>query len=136
MNLSAEAGRIREVITEEITMIPQSDGPPRIEILPDTQRRWPADLVLIAIGYSGPETHPLAAVNSTWTSTPTGTIATDDRSMTSVTGIFAAGDASQGQSLIVRAISDGREAARQVDISLTGQSQLPAKGCCDLPLIR
>jgi glutamate synthase (NADPH) small chain len=44
--------------TVDIRMIPQPDGPPRIEELPGTTRQWPADLVLIAIGYSGPETGP------------------------------------------------------------------------------
>jgi glutamate synthase (NADPH/NADH) small chain len=52
--------------------------------------------------------------------------------MTSRPGIFAAGDARRGQSLIVWAISEGREVARAVDLFLMGESELPTKGCCDL----
>jgi glutamate synthase (NADPH/NADH) small chain len=48
--------------------------------------------------------------------------------MTNAPGFFAAGDANRGQSLIVRAISEGREAARCVDIYLMGASVLPSKG--------
>ncbi|MFZ0242873.1 MAG: hypothetical protein WAL90_14615 [Desulfobacterales bacterium] len=55
--------------------------------------------------------------------------------MTSRPAVFAAGDARRGQSLIVWAISEGREAARAVDIFLMGRSELPAKGCCDLPRV-
>ena len=51
---------------------------------------------------------------------------------TSVEGVFAAGDARRGQSLIVWAISEGREAARNVDIHLMGRTDLPEKQCCDL----
>jgi glutamate synthase (NADPH/NADH) small chain len=53
--------------------------------------------------------------------------------MTSKPGVFAAGDARRGQSLIVWAISEGRETARHVDLFLMGKSDLPEKPCCDLP---
>ena len=53
--------------------------------------------------------------------------------MTSHPGVFAAGDARRGQSLVVWAISEGREVARQVDVYLMGTSVLPEKACCDLP---
>lgn len=55
--------------------------------------------------------------------------------MSSVPGVFAAGDANRGQSLIVWAISEGREAARCVDAYLMGISALPAKGGVDLPRV-
>ena len=55
--------------------------------------------------------------------------------MSSVPGFFAAGDAQRGQSLIVWAISDGREAARGVDLFLMGKSELPSKEGVDLPRI-
>ena len=57
---------------------------------------------------------------------PDGTIRTDDRKMTDVEGVFAAGDATRGQSLVVWAIGEGRDAARHVDTYLTGDSDLPA----------
>jgi glutamate synthase (NADPH/NADH) small chain len=127
--------RVEKVTTVDIAMIPPSAGPPKIEEIPHSQREWPADLVLLAIGYLGPETNTIAdqlGLNKTGG----GAIATDGNFMTQVPGIFSAGDARRGQSLIVWAISEGREAARAVDIYLTGSSNLPAKGCCDLPLKR
>ncbi len=130
-----EGGRVKELVTVEIDMAPQPNGPPKIIERPGTERRWPADLVLIAIGYSGPETNTIAKQLGLAT-TPQGAIQTDNHYMTSTPGIFCAGDAHRGQSLIVWAISEGREAAREVDIFLMGESLLPAKGCCDLPLIR
>ncbi|MDA8138746.1 MAG: glutamate synthase subunit beta [Desulfobacteraceae bacterium] len=130
-----ENGQIKELVTVDIDMIPQAGGPPKIQERPGTQRRWPADLVLIAIGYAHPETSAIAQQLGLATD-PQGTITTNTRYMTSKPGIFAAGDANRGQSLIVWAISEGREAAREVDIFLMGESSLPAKGCCDMPLIR
>ncbi|MFZ1984755.1 MAG: glutamate synthase subunit beta [Desulfatitalea sp.] len=128
-------GRVKELVTVDIKMIAQPNGPPKIEDLPGTRRRWPADLVLIAIGYSGPETNTIAKQLGLATD-PQGTITTSSHYLTRAPGIFSAGDANRGQSLIVWAISEGREAAREVDIYLMGESTLPAKGCCDLPLIR
>lgn len=97
-----------------------------------TQKQWPADLVLLAIGYTGPETEGLVG--------PLG-IKLDHRSnvktggdyQTNVPGIFAAGDARRGQSLVVWAISEGREAARHADAYLSGFIALPTKGVGDLP---
>lgn len=125
-------GRVQGVKTVNIDLIPQADGPPRIREIPGTQREWPADLVLIAIGYSGPD-HTTIAGRLGLDLDSRGVIATDGRYMTGRTGIFCAGDARIGQSLIVQAIAEGREAAREVDIFLTGTTTLPEKGCCDLP---
>ncbi len=128
-------GSVTRLITVDVNMRPQTDGPPRLEEIPGTRRAWPADLVLLAIGFSGPETGTIADRLGLSVS-PAGAIASDERYATAVPGIFSAGDAHRGQSLIVWAISEGREAARAVDIYLTGSSSLPTKGCCDLPLIR
>ncbi len=125
--------KVEKLTTVDINMIPQPDGPPKIEEIPDTQREWPADLVLLAIGYLGPETNTIADQLGLGT-TAGGAIATDENYQTQAPGIFAAGDAHRGQSLIVWAISEGREAARAVDLYLTGSSDLPGKGCCDLGL--
>lgn len=123
---------VQKLTTVDINMAPQPEGPPKFEEIPDTRRQWPADLVLLAIGYTGPETNTIADQFGL-TKTAAGAIATDDNYMTHVPGIFSAGDAHRGQSLIVWAISEGREAARAVDMYLMGSSDLPQKGCCDLP---
>jgi len=99
---------------------------------PDSQKNWPADLVLLAIGYSGPESDGIVD--------PLGlkldhrsNFKTDQHYQTNVPGIFAAGDARRGQSLVVWAISEGREAARHADAYLSGFIALPTKGVGDLP---
>jgi glutamate synthase (NADPH) small chain len=134
-SFEGQEGSVTQLITVDVRMVPQSDGPPRLEEIPGTRRAWPADLVLLAIGFSGPETGTIAD-RLGLSVTPAGAIASDEMYATAQPGIFSAGDAHRGQSLIVWAISEGREAARAVDIYLTGSSNLPTKGCCDLPLIR
>lgn len=86
--------------------------------------RIPADLVLIAIGFQGPELDPFqdAGIQTRGN----GTIKVDARMMTSLPGVFAAGDANRGASLVVWAIGEGRDAARQIDRYLTGNSSLPS----------
>jgi glutamate synthase (NADPH/NADH) small chain len=85
----------------------------------------PADLVLLAMGFSGPERGGLLeSLNVKMTDR--GTVARDERWMTSVPGVFTAGDMQRGQSLIVWAIAEGRSAARAIDQYLMGESQLPA----------
>jgi glutamate synthase (NADPH/NADH) small chain len=128
-------GRVEKLKTVNFHLVPRSDGPPRVDEIPGTEREWPADLVLLAIGYSGPE-HTTIARQLGLELNPQGTIATDGQYMTQKSGIFCAGDAHIGQSLVVWAIAEGREAARAVDIYLTGTTGLPGKGCCDLPRVR
>jgi glutamate synthase (NADPH/NADH) small chain len=90
-----------------------------------SEHTMPADLVLLAMGFLGPERHGL--LNGLGVRlTERGNVWTDERWMTSVPGVFAAGDMQRGQSLIVWAIAEGRSAARGVDLYLTGQSALPA----------
>ena len=84
-----------------------------------------ADLVLLAMGFVGPERGAL--VNDLGLKmTERGNVWRDERWMTSVPGVFAAGDMQRGQSLIVWAIAEGRSAARGVDQYLMGESALPA----------
>jgi glutamate synthase (NADPH/NADH) small chain len=84
-----------------------------------------ADLVLLAMGFVGPERG--GAVESLGVAlTERGTVARDANWMTNVPGVFAAGDIQRGQSLIVWAIADGRSCARGVDVYLMGSSSLPA----------
>ena len=83
-----------------------------------------ADLVLIAMGFLGPARNGMleqfgVALDAC------GNVACDANSMTSVPGIFAAGDMRRGQSLVVWAIREGRQAAAAVDTYLMGSTSLP-----------
>ena len=95
-----------------------------------TEKTWPCDLVLLALGFTGPENTLSDQLG----------LALDHRTnfkannyQTNVPHIFTAGDMRRGQSLIVWAINEGREAAREVDLYLMGESNLPVKGQGDLP---
>ncbi len=125
-------GKVEAVRTVNVAFTPRPVGRPEMTPVPHSECDWPADLVLIAIGFEGPETHTLVAQYDL-DLTPAGAIQTDHRYMTSRPGIFAAGDARMGASLIVWAISEGREAARGVDLYLMGNTHLPTKGPGDLP---
>jgi glutamate synthase (NADPH/NADH) small chain len=81
--------------------------------------------VLLAMGFTGPEKSPLLTDLGV-TLSDRGNVARNAQWMTSVPGVFAAGDMQRGQSLIVWAIADGRSAARAIDEYLMGESQLPA----------
>ena len=83
-----------------------------------------ADLVLLALGFLHPQKAGLVEALGLELD-PRGNIKTDANKMGSVEGVFAAGDAARGQSLIVWALSEGREAARCVDAYLMGESELP-----------
>jgi len=80
--------------------------------------------VLLAMGFVGPEKGPLLEGLGVELD-PRGNVARDHDFMTSVPGVFAAGDMGRGQSLIVWAISEGRAAAAGVDAYLTGRTVLP-----------
>lgn len=99
------------------------DGAPVDKEVVEADLEIPADLVLLAVGFEGPEAGPFRDLGVE--TAPDGTIRTDDRKMTSVEGVFAAGDANRGPSLVVWAIGEGRDAARHIDAYLTGDSDLP-----------
>ncbi len=99
-------------------------GPkPALERMPDSEFYLDGDLVLIAIGFSGPvrkgllEQLPLALDTR-------GNVQTGKNYMTSISGVFSAGDSRRGQSLVVWAIAEGREAARNIDEYLMGTGRL------------
>ncbi len=114
-----DQGRLTGVRTTEVVM---QDG--KLENIPGTEKDWPADLVFLAMGFLGPEHN---------VSDPLG-LEYDERSNyraeygrynTNVEKVFAAGDCRRGQSLVVRAINEGREAAREIDRYLMGSTDLP-----------
>lgn len=86
--------------------------------------RIPAELVLIALGFRGPEMDPFAADGFALRENGTLAVGRDDM-MTNIEGVFAAGDANMGPSLVVWAIGEGRDVARAIDLYLTGGSRLP-----------
>jgi glutamate synthase (NADPH) small chain len=86
--------------------------------------RTPADLILIAIGFQGAESGPFSNAGIELTSR--GTLKTDRDMMTNLPGIFAAGDANRGQSIVVWAIGEGRDVAWCIDKYLMGSSRLQA----------
>jgi glutamate synthase (NADPH/NADH) small chain len=92
--------------------------------LPGSEKVWPADLVLLAMGFLGPEKEGLLAELGVKLDERTNVIV-DDNKQTSVPKVFAAGDMARGQSLIVWAIQEGRAAARGVDQFLMGETLLP-----------
>ncbi|WP_409472749.1 glutamate synthase subunit beta [Streptomyces sp. HC307] len=103
--------------------------------VPGTGRVLPADLVLLALGFSGPDREDGLIDQLELAMEPRGTIARDAGFATNVPGVFAAGDAARGQSLIVWAIAEGRAVAAAVDRHLTGSSRLPAPiGPYDRPM--
>ncbi len=97
---------------------------------PGTEKTWPCDLVLLALGFTGPE-NTLSDQLGLELDARTNFKATNYQ--TNKPHVFTAGDMRRGQSLIVWAINEGREAAREVDIYLMGSSNLPVKGQGDLP---
>ena len=117
--LADDDGRVRAIRVAETEYL---DG--RRVPKSGTEHEIPADLVLIAMGFSGPETDSFGegvrpAV------TEGGTLQRDDDYATTLPGVFVAGDAGRGQSLIVWAIAEGRSAAEAVDRHLNGTSALP-----------
>jgi len=102
--------------------------------IPGTEKEWPCDLALLALGFTGTET-TLAEQFGVKRDYRTNIEATTANYQTNVPGVFAAGDMRRGQSLIVWAISEGRQAAHHVDKYLMGSSNLPLKDGNDLPKI-
>jgi NAD(P)H-dependent glutamate synthase small subunit len=118
-----EHGNVKELHTIQMEKTVDANGNVVFNEIPGTEKVWPCDFVFIAIGFEGPEQPVLKqfgveTVNKK-VNAPYGTYTTN------VEGVFAAGDARRGQSLIVWAIHEGREAAREVDRFLMGVTHLP-----------
>jgi glutamate synthase (NADPH/NADH) small chain len=92
--------------------------------IPGSEFEMPCDLCLLALGFVSPE-HPGPIEQLGLETDARGNVKVDANYMTSVKGVFAAGDMRRGQSLVVWAISEGRQAARGVDEYLMGRSDLP-----------
>jgi glutamate synthase (NADPH/NADH) small chain len=117
-------GDLKELHTVQVKWEKGPDGRPKLVEVAGSEKTWPAQLVLLAMGFLGPEETVLRQLD----------VAVDERSnakaefgkfSTSVKGVFAAGDARRGQSLVVWAIAEGRQCAREIDRYLMGETRLP-----------
>jgi glutamate synthase (NADPH/NADH) small chain len=118
--LGDDQGRLRALRLVEVVFV---DG--AFEEVAGSEREIPAQLVLLAMGFTGPEPGGLLEQLGVQLD-PRGPVARDETYQTSVPGVFVAGDAGRGQSLIVWAIAEGRSCAAAVDAWLMGDSVLPS----------
>ena len=132
--VSDEQGNLSGLITTEVEWIHKPGERPQLKEVEGTEKRWDCDMVLLALGFTGSE--PTLADQLGLEMDPRTNIqASINNYMTNVPGVFVAGDMRRGQSLIVWAISEGRQAAHHIDKYLMGSSDLPLKGDGDLPRV-
>jgi len=118
------AGRVQEAVTVQIRWEKNEKGQFVPKEVPGTEKGIPAQLVLLAMGFVGPE-QPLLAQLKVERDARSNVRAEHGKYTTSVPGVFAAGDCRRGQSLVVWAFREGRGAAREVDRHLMGRTHLP-----------
>jgi glutamate synthase (NADPH/NADH) small chain len=128
--ISNEKGELTGLITVEVAWKMTPGEHPQLIEKEGSEKVWPCELALLALGFTGPEKTLSDQLG----------IEIDFKNnykaknyQTNIPNIFTAGDMRRGQSLIVWAISEGREAAREVDNYLMGYTNLPTKGNGDLP---
>ena len=121
---SGENGHVKKLHTIRVKMT-HDQGRVSFPEAPGTEMEIDADLVLLAMGFLGPQRTGMLT-DLEMKLTERGNVWRDENWMTSVPGVFTAGDMQRGQSLIVWAIAEGRSAARGVDLYLMGNSDLPA----------
>lgn len=122
--LGDDDGHVQAIRTIQVAWRGNGHGRPRLEELPGTEKVWPVQLVLLSMGFLGPQQSLLDqfgvdrdARSNAW--------AEYGDFHSNIEGVFAAGDARRGQSLVVWAINEGRGAAREVDRWLMGETSLP-----------
>ncbi len=118
-----ENGRVKALETVRVEM-KTVDGKTQFVEIPGTEKAYPADLVLLAMGFLGPERKGLLEQLGVELDRM-GNVKADADKRTSVPKVFTAGDMTRGQSLIVWAIAEGRHAAHAIDTFLMGHSDLP-----------
>ena len=120
-------GGVKGINTISVEWAKDENDKWKMSQIQNSERFYPADLILLAMGFLGPEKELISQLGVT----------TDQKSnietnkgiyTTSVPGIFAAGDCHRGQSLIVWGINEGRQAAREIDLYLMGSTLLPVSG--------
>lgn len=122
--IAGDDGRVKGISTVNVEWKKDDSGRFQMEEVPGSEKEFKADIVLLAMGFLGPEDTLVSKLG----------LETDERSnfkadygkyATSIEGVFAAGDCRRGQSLVVWAINEGRQAAREIDRFLVGSSILP-----------
>ncbi len=119
-----EQGNLKEVHTIEVKWEKNANGAMIPVEQPGTEKVWPAQLVLLAMGFLGPEDTALGELGVT-RDARSNAQAEHGKHTTNLPGVFAAGDMRRGQSLVVWAINEGRAAARECDRFLMGETLLP-----------
>jgi glutamate synthase (NADPH/NADH) small chain len=122
---SGEGGKVKKLHAVHLEWKQGDNGRPQMLEMPESDFEIDCDLVLLALGFLGPERG--GPINDLGVRLDErGNVATDRSYMSSVAGVFACGDLRRGQSLVVWAIWEGREAARGVDTYLMGESHIPS----------
>lgn len=125
-SFSGENGKVKKLNMVRLEWKDSGNGAPlKMTEVPGSEFSIEADLVLLALGFLGPETNN-AIQQLGLKLTDRGNVAVDKNYMTNVPGIFSCGDMRRGQSLVVWAIWEGREASRGVDQFLMGETHLPS----------
>jgi glutamate synthase (NADPH/NADH) small chain len=117
------AGAVQAVETVRVNWEQDANGRRVPQAIPGTEKTWPAQRVLLALGFLGPEDTLLEQLGVA--RDPRSNVKTDARYATSQQSVFAAGDMRRGQSLVVWAIQEGRAVARECDRYLMGKTMLP-----------
>jgi len=121
--LSGDSGVLKKLHGVRVEFVTEG-GRQVMREVPGTEFEEEVDLLLLAMGFVGPEKPGLLAQLGV-SITPRGNVESDENKMTNIPGVFTAGDMTRGQSLIVWAIAEGREAARGIDRYLMGDTALP-----------
>ncbi|MCB1647056.1 MAG: FAD-dependent oxidoreductase, partial [Pseudomonadales bacterium] len=111
-----EAGNLKGIITVNVD--------DQLKEIPGTEKTWEADLIFLSMGFLQPE-HYINEALGMETDQRGNFVANKQDFRTSVPKVYAAADCRRGQDLVVRAINEGREAAREIDRDLMGETQLP-----------
>ena len=123
-SFSGSNGRVEKLHAVRVEWTPGENGRHSMEEVPGSEFEVETDLVLLAMGFLHPQ-HEGMLTQLGVELDARGNVKIDKDRMTNIPGIFAAGDMTRGQSLVVWAIAEGRETARSMDLYLTGHTQLP-----------
>src|SRR5205085_11683470 len=123
--LEGRDGKVEQLIAERVAWQKDENGRMVMREVPGTEFEMKADLVLLAMGFLGPVQAGLVEQLGVARDARSNVAADTEGYRTSLPKIFAAGDMRRGQSLVVWAIREGRQAARAVDEFLMGSSELP-----------